>query len=704
MKTKIEMPHEFVEEKTIFTAHNKGTTHLFEEQAINPLIVDFNGNVFESDEVLIQSNQQRGALRLLVNNPLILSPINARFSAVLAKLFKISTASGKNDSIKDMRLLKLSGEGVVHDFLYEQMQPYLKNLAIGFLKARLYGYSVFEIEYNKPQNFTDPVTIQHLWYKPFDWFIPQNKTIDLWWSPDNSPIEYRVGSSKLKFLDNMGTTEVDVDTEHKFLLVQNSATYDNPYGDAMLSKLYWSYFRGNQLQKFWTKFLEVAANQRLVGKSQNPEEMAENLSAFIQDGAIGIPLEATIDAIQNAGNGESFVNYKRDLEKSIWQFVTGRAPLSELQSGSRAAQESENNMTFQNYIDEDVDFCIDYFNQLTQMIWKTNEGRLHGECLEWYYDQEIGLHKERAERDKTLLDANPQLKLTEAYYRQKYDFDESHFTIADNDISNEAVKQLSASQENSCHHVPTQFAIENTQRIDGVKLKKNRDFEEENKTLLNNAGAIKSKIQAFFAEEKKRVLNALRKKESLDSIFQTSKALKENFFREIYYRYAVEYGLSGVIVDASLVDQVSTEIINHLNEEGVIEYESNIIDNTTQSTITSILSDAVTEGWSHKQTIDIVSNSFAFSEMRAELIANTVNAMAYNMGLLITAKMAGAQFKKWVHTKDELTRNVHESRGKGDYIPIDDSWYDWTLPIRYPLDFKASADDIIRCRCHLLFR
>ena len=50
--------------------------------------------------------------------------------------------------------------------------------------------------------------------------------------------------------------EHEVDQVFKFFLTRRKASYEQPYGKALLATLYWLFFFKQNGFKFWAKFLE----------------------------------------------------------------------------------------------------------------------------------------------------------------------------------------------------------------------------------------------------------------------------------------------------------------------------------------------------------------------------------------------------------------------------------------------------------------
>jgi phage gp29-like protein len=89
-------------------------------------------------------------------------------------------------------------------------------------------------------------TLNEIVVKPLEWFEPKN--------------DGRLSTDKM--------TEIDVNAKYplKFFLTRRKPTFKQPYGDPLLSKLYWLWFFRTNTTKFWVKFLERFGSPILLGK------------------------------------------------------------------------------------------------------------------------------------------------------------------------------------------------------------------------------------------------------------------------------------------------------------------------------------------------------------------------------------------------------------------------------------------------------
>lgn len=89
--------------------------------------------------------------------------------------------------------------------------------------------------------------VQWIGEKPMQWFEPKN-------------------DGRLIYRQDGGGTDREVDQFLKFFLTRRKATFEQPYGKALLATLYWLFFFKQNGFKFWAKFLERFGTPILLGK------------------------------------------------------------------------------------------------------------------------------------------------------------------------------------------------------------------------------------------------------------------------------------------------------------------------------------------------------------------------------------------------------------------------------------------------------
>ena len=104
-------------------------------------------------------------------------------------------------------------------------------------------------------------------------------------------------------------------------------------------------------------------------------------------------------------------------------------------------------------------------------------------------------------------------------------------------------------------------------------------------------------------------------------------------------------------------------------------------------------------------TMNNSDDAYFFSEDRATLIAENEANSIWNDSEFQDAIMTGKTRKRWVAILDKRTRDTHRDVN-GITIPINEPFQVGDSLMMYPRDadtFGASAEEIVNCRCWLVF-
>lgn len=93
-----------------------------------------------------------------------------------------------------------------------------------------------------------------------------------------------------------------------------------------------------------------------------------------------------------------------------------------------------------------------------------------------------------------------------------------------------------------------------------------------------------------------------------------------------------------------------------------------------------------------------------FSESRALTIATTEVSSISNYGSLMGAWQSGKDvLKSWVNVGDEIVRNSHIDMDIHPAIELDEYFQVGNSLMQYPGDPNGSSDEIVNCRCSLMY-
>lgn len=351
------------------------------EQAIFRL-VDFFNTIPDPDNVLTKAGLRRSDLRKLTYDDEISQCLDTRRDAVLGVPWRLEPNTTR-----------------ISKYLTSMLAPHTEALITGAFNAVPFGYSVIEVIYGKDaQGRIVPVRVAE---KPFEWFAP------------------RVDGGLMYQSSLEGPIEVDL---RKFLLTVRSGSYRNPYGEALLSRLYWPVFFRSQAWQNWNVFIERFATPMIVGNTQgDAEKLAGEIMAQAR-GAVIVTDEGTKLALaETVKDGVQFKLIEEALLSRIQKLILGQTLTSQMGSsgGSYAAAKVHNEVR------------TDKRNADIRMVSATIQGLVNtlcelngwGEPPQFVMADDTGLEMERAQRDAIVAEKLG-WKPTLDYMMDRYDYNE----------------------------------------------------------------------------------------------------------------------------------------------------------------------------------------------------------------------------------------------------------------------------------------
>lgn len=357
-------------------------TNLFDHQAVELFALAMR-LVPDVDEILRKAGLGRAWLRQLEYDDEISAAIETRLCALLSTPWRLEPGTGDG-----------------HDLCQEQLTQHIEPLLIGAFNARLYGYSVIELVWNEDR------TLREAAEKPFEWFTPQ-RTGELLYTQHNLAVG------------------VSVDTTYKFLLTRYRATYQQPRGEALLSRCYWPWFFRTHGWKFYAKFLERHGSPLLIGKGGNPTEMAKVLQTALASAVAAVGQNDSVEVVASANAGQAFSAFQSAQDKRVQKLILGQTLTTDVDGkGSYAAAKVHDSVR------EDRKLADIRMTSRTVQAFLNALCALNGiaQVPQYVMEGGEGLAIERAERDGKLVNAGI-VKLTEQYLLDRYDFEEGDFEI-----------------------------------------------------------------------------------------------------------------------------------------------------------------------------------------------------------------------------------------------------------------------------------
>jgi len=355
------------------------------------VVPTFTLSASDVDEVLKRANLTRSDLLKLLYDDEIYGCISRRTAAVMGNAWHI--------------------EGDNTDWLYEAVSAVYEDAVRIMMQALWIGSSIGELIWQDGEQKTIRAVVPRV----IEQFKSDADGNLVWKSPNGG--------------------EVAVIPE-KVLRGAVNVNKNNPYGDALLSRVYWAWFAKNYAEQFWNKFTERHASPITVIKSAvntaNRDEAQRDLAALaaagsqgVADGVVAMSDQDSIEFVEANNDGAAHEKYTRHQIQRIQKTLLGRVLTSELETGSRAAQETDDGFT-QSIADADLTFVERGINHIVACLLTVNG--MDAEGVYFVYERAQAIDKGRWERDVALLNTG-KIELTEQYYLDNYGFEPQHFRV-----------------------------------------------------------------------------------------------------------------------------------------------------------------------------------------------------------------------------------------------------------------------------------
>ena len=356
--------------------------NLYSQEAVSAFFTHF-GKQPDNDEVLRKAGITRHRLKVLLDDDEIAQAVETRIDALLGTPFRLEPSDTPEAQ-----------------HLKQQLDEWYFEIASGALNALFFGYSVQEAVYElKPEGY---IGLQWIGEKPMQWFEPKN---------DGRLILRKEGS----------TQEQAVDQIFKFFLTRRKATYEQPYGKALLATLYWLFFFKQNGFKFWAKFLERFGTPILLGKCKDSEidDMNQALLNAHAQSVVSIDIEDDVQVLSaqgsSGGANGAFETFNKTLAQQIQKLILGQTLTSGSDGkGSYALGQVHENVR-NDKLKSDIRMVTPTLQAVVNALCALNNWTGHKVILG---EKSKPLNKEQAERDTHLKNAGA--NLSESYFIREY--------------------------------------------------------------------------------------------------------------------------------------------------------------------------------------------------------------------------------------------------------------------------------------------
>ncbi len=349
-------------------------------------MVTFLTSIPDPDELLQKAGIKRHQLKQLELDDEIAQCIDTRREAVVATPWRLEPNQSR-----------------VGKLITSLIEPHIEDLKRGTIEARFYGYSVMEIIYKQD---VKAIGVDRLSLKPLEWFAPQqNGTLRFF--PDD-------GSG--------GIEGIECD-QIKFLLTRCNASYRNPYGESLLSRLWFPVTWRRESWGMWLSFLETFGEPIILGMVRDYKAFVEAMVAQGVRSTVAWESVSGDDKAQaiSASTPGEFERLENAILRRIQKLILGQTLTSDVGSNGSYAVAAIHNEVRNDKRRADM-----------RMVQTTGQQLVNNLCLingisdvpKFVMADDSGLETARAQRDSILA---PILKISglqlkRGYFERNYDY------------------------------------------------------------------------------------------------------------------------------------------------------------------------------------------------------------------------------------------------------------------------------------------
>jgi len=375
---------------------------LSQEQAI-----DMRGKLFyqqllrqDTDEILKKAGISRHALKTLLTDPDIDQAVDRRNDELISSLYTL-----------------MPSEGNVAEFVYEQLDLHLETIAQSAIDSKLYGYDVAEMIWGKDDKGRNVVTT--MMPKPMQWFEPR-ATGELFWHPNDGSKPVEISAQD--------------DYQYRYLYQQHKATYSEPKGKSLLSRVYWLWYFKTNGWRFWSKFLERFGSPLLIGKTDaqdddDAQDFANALLAAHNSGVVTVGVDEDVTPVTGGSHGEAFVSYNNVAKQGITTYLLGQTLTSGVDGGGTYGQGKVHQEQQEIIFASDRKHALKAIQHFIDIICYANG--FDAPEFKWIAKKVIPI--EQLDADKKAYDMG--LRFKKSYFIDELGYEERHVSHVENGVA-----------------------------------------------------------------------------------------------------------------------------------------------------------------------------------------------------------------------------------------------------------------------------
>ena len=294
----------------------------------------------DPDIVLKKQGKDIRIYKELLCDPHVFACTQSRKAGVLSLDWEINRGLDKDQNAEEIEKLlkKINVQKLISDIL----------------DATQFGFQPLEIMWKKDKS--GHIMPERIVAKPPEWFC----------FDDDNNLKFRTKENYYG----------EIVPDKKFLLAQNNPSYNNPYGERTLSRVFWNVTFKKGGLKFWVVFTEKYGMPHLIGKhprgstKEETNSLADMLEDMVQDAIAVIPDDSSIE-IQEASKSSSAEIYEKLIDKmntEISKAILGQTLTTEIGSTGSYAASNTHMQVRQDIIDSDKKLVEGVINQLIQRL------------------------------------------------------------------------------------------------------------------------------------------------------------------------------------------------------------------------------------------------------------------------------------------------------------------------------------------------
>lgn len=292
------------------------------------------------------------------------------------------------------------------------------------IEGRLYGYQPLEIMWSEtvgttPQgSFWRPADVVG---KPPQWFVYDD--------------ENHLNLRRMKTARNPQALKPVA--PEKFIVARHKPSYNNPYGQAVLSRCWWPYtFKKGDL-RFWITFAEKYGMPLAVGKhppnasEEDVNTLLDQLTSIVQDSVAAVPDDESVELLEanRVSSSEVFQDIIAWAEASMQKVILSSEMVTSAgEYGTQAQADPQIEKVAGKVLGAVARLKMQVVNELIDLVWHLNFEGQEGKP-EYGLKEDREASVERAERDTQL--ANQGVRFTEQYYQREYGLEPGDFELAE---------------------------------------------------------------------------------------------------------------------------------------------------------------------------------------------------------------------------------------------------------------------------------